>query len=163
MKQEVIYALVLISVVVVAMCMWRNRSTKRNAQASEDFADTLGMMESQRHSYDTCISNCHRRHGAHFKNTGSWMQLLCERQCNKEGDEGIRTVKSDSHPDDHNRHSSECAAAPDQEECHCHKEISEWCQYTYCSFSKNPEKCRSSCERINAYKCKSGLNWSWRP
>lgn len=132
------------------------------AEPRENFADVLGMMETQRVSYDHCLSECERKSESHFADTYAPTRLLCERKCNAIADEGVRDGRPDMHIDDHNRNFTKCVSSPDQEQCSCNKEIQEWCKSTYCPFSKSSE-CQSDCERINSYKCSSGMRWHWKP
>ena len=129
----------------------------------EGFADTNGMMVTQHIDYNKCLSDCHRHHSTHFRDNYSWMQFHCERRCNRKADKGVAEGAKDMHMDDFNRHSIEYASSMEREKEHCKKEVSEWCKMDYCSHTKDPKHCQVSCERINEYKCNSGLNWSWRP
>jgi len=130
----------------------------------EGFADTHGMMVTQHIDYSKCLSNCHRSHSTHFKDNFSGMQLHCERKCNRKADEAVREgYPLDMHMDDFNRHSREFAMSVEQEKEHCKKEVSQWCKMDYCVHTDDPGQCQASCERINEYKCNSGLNWSWKP
>lgn len=139
-------------------------SQKNTSSRTECFADVFGMMETQHKAYTNCLSNCHRSSSTHFKDSYSNMQLHCERKCNRVADKAVRDgYPKDMHMDDFNRHSLELGASMEREKKHCEKEVAEWCKMDYCVHIDDPLQCQSSCERVNNYKCKSGLNWSWKP
>ena len=130
----------------------------------EGFADVHGMTVMQHKDYVNCLSKCHRASSTHFRDSFTNMQLHCDRKCNRKADKAVRDgYPLDMHIDDFNRHSLEFAASMEREKKHCEKEVSEWCKMDYCSHVDDPSQCQSSCERINNYKCKSGMNWSWKP